>query len=96
MLREHFRCVPAIIEFSNREFYEGDIKPLRVPKANGRLDPPLVDVLVKGGYRCGDVNEPEAKAIVEELKAILEDGCCGDMRSFASVRCCLRALVTWS
>lgn len=73
MLREHFRCVPAIIEFSNREFYEGDIKPLRVPKANERLDPPLVDVLVKGGYRRGDVNEPEAKAIVDELKAILED-----------------------
>jgi superfamily I DNA and/or RNA helicase len=21
MLKEHFRCVPAIIEFSNREFY---------------------------------------------------------------------------
>jgi tetratricopeptide (TPR) repeat protein len=31
MLREHFRCVPAIIEYSNREFYEGDIKPLRLP-----------------------------------------------------------------
>ena len=25
MLKEHFRCVPAIIEFSNREFYENDI-----------------------------------------------------------------------
>ncbi|MGW8390471.1 AAA domain-containing protein [Pseudoduganella sp. HUAS MS19] len=73
MLREHFRCVPAIIEFSNREFYEGDIKPLRVPKANERLDPPLVDVMVKGGFRKGDVNDPEAKAIVEELKSILDD-----------------------
>ncbi len=44
MLKEHFRCVPAIIEFSNREFYQGDIKPLRLPKANERLDPPLIDV----------------------------------------------------
>lgn len=73
MLKEHFRCVPAIIEFSNREFYQGDIRPLRVPKANERLDPPLVDVFVKGGCRKGDVNEPEAKAIVDEIQAILAD-----------------------
>lgn len=73
MLKEHFRCVPAIIEFSNREFYQGDIRPLRVPKANERLDPPLVDVFVKGGNRSGDVNDPEAKAIVDEVEAILAD-----------------------
>jgi len=73
MLREHFRCVPAIIEYSNREFYQGDIRPLRIPKASERLDPPLVDVLVKGGYRKGDVNDPEARAIINEIKAILED-----------------------
>ena len=73
MLKEHFRCVPAIIEFSNREFYENDIQPLRVPKANERLDPPLVDVFVKGGNRQGDVNKPEAKAIVDEIEAILAD-----------------------
>lgn len=72
MLKEHFRCVPAIIEFSNREFYSGDIKPLRVPKANERLDPPLIDVYVKGGYRKGDVNPAEALAIVEEVEAILK------------------------
>ena len=73
MLKEHFRCVPAIIEFSNREFYQGDIRPLRVPRANERLDPPLVDVFVKGGYRKGDVNDPEAKAIVDEIETILAD-----------------------
>lgn len=73
MLREHFRCVPAIIEFSNREFYKGDIKPLRLPHAHERLDPPLIDVFVKGGYRDGDVNKVEAKAIVDEIEAILAD-----------------------
>ena len=73
MLKEHFRCVPAIIEFSNREFYEGDIKPLRVPKATERLDPPLIDVYVRGGFRKGDTNPAEAKAIVDELEAILVD-----------------------
>ena len=73
MLKEHFRCVPAIIEFSNRVFYQGDIRPLRVPKASERLDPPLVDVFVKGGFRKGDVNDPEAKAIVDEIESILAD-----------------------
>ena len=55
MLKEHFRCVPAIIEFSNREFYQNDIVPLRIPHASERLDPPLIDVFVKGGFRKGDV-----------------------------------------
>lgn len=73
MLREHFRCVPAIIEFSNREFYKGDIKPLRIPKAHERLDPPLIDVFVRGGHRKGDVNASEARAIVNEIKDILVD-----------------------
>ena len=55
--------MPAIIEFSNREFYQGDIRPLRVPRANERLDPRLVDVFVKGGYRKGDINDPEAREV---------------------------------
>lgn len=73
MLKEHFRCVPAIIEFSNREFYEGDIKPLRLPKANERLDPPLIDIYVRGGRRKGDTNPAEALAIVQEIESILKD-----------------------
>ena len=73
MLKEHFRCVPAIIEFSNREFYQNEIKPLRIPHAEERLDPPLIDVYVKGGVRKGDINDPEARAILLEVKAILKD-----------------------
>lgn len=73
MLREHFRCAPAIIEFSNRVFYEGNIRPLRVPKASERLDPALVDVRVLGGRRTGDVNRPEAEAIVQRVEALIAD-----------------------
>jgi len=75
MLKEHSRSVPAIIEFSNREFYQGEIKPLRLPGKNERLDPPLVDVFVKGGVRgdgkSKDVNTAEARAIIDEIKRIL-------------------------
>ena len=77
MLKEHFRCVPAIIEYSKREFYEHEIKPLRIPKRSERLDPPLIDVFVKGGYRKGDVNEPEAQAILAEIEAIIADPATG-------------------
>ncbi|MDQ3668449.1 MAG: DEAD/DEAH box helicase [Acidobacteriota bacterium] len=73
MLREHFRCVSPIIEFSKREFYQHEIRPLRIPKASERLDPPLVDILVKGATRKGKVNEAEARAIVSEIKVILSD-----------------------
>ena len=34
MLREHFRCVPDIIGFSNQLSYDGQIKPLRFSYGN--------------------------------------------------------------
>lgn len=63
MLTEHFRCLPPIIEFSNIHAYNQRIIPLRdqVPRP-GWL--PLGAVRVLDGYRSGDVNEPEADAIV--------------------------------
>ncbi len=76
MLREHFRSVPPIIEFSKREFYNHEIQPLRIPKGSERLDPPLIDVFVRGGARDGKVNGAEARAIVKEIKAIIADPAC--------------------
>lgn len=76
MLREHFRSVAPIIEFSKREFYNHEIRPLRVPKGSERLDPPLVDVFVRGGARRGKVNEAEARAIVDEMERLLADDRC--------------------
>lgn len=73
MLKEHFRCVGPIIEYSKREFYNHELRPLRLPRASERIDPPLVDVLIEDGYRKGDVNLPEARFIVEEIKRIVED-----------------------
>ena len=73
MLKEHFRSVGPIIEYSKREFYNHELRPLRMPKASERLDPPLIDVIVEDGYRKGDVNLPEARFIVDEIKAIVAD-----------------------
>lgn len=73
MLKEHFRCVGPIIEYSKREVYDHQLKPVRLPKASERLDPPLIDVLVEDGFRKGDVNIPEARFIVDEIKKICAD-----------------------
>jgi len=74
MLREHFRCVPSIIAYSNRHFYENGIQPLRIPTSSERIDPPLVDVFVEGGYRDKhDRNRLEAEAIAQEISNIVSD-----------------------
>jgi very-short-patch-repair endonuclease/Cdc6-like AAA superfamily ATPase len=73
MLREHFRCVAPIIEYSKREFYNHELKALRSPKPSERLDPPLIDVLVEDGFRKGDINLGEARFIVDEIKKISSD-----------------------
>lgn len=70
MLKEHFRCNGPIIEYSKREFYNHELKPVRIPKISERLDPPLVDVLVEDGFRKGDINLPEAQFIVDEIKKL--------------------------
>lgn len=72
MLREHFRCVEPIIQFSTR-FYNGRLIPIRVPKASERFDPPLVDIFVKGGERRGKQNPHEAEVIVEEIVRLTQD-----------------------
>jgi superfamily I DNA and/or RNA helicase len=67
-LSEHFRCAPEIIEFSNSQFYDGRLVPLRLPTKLERLKPSLLDVRVSGGEKNGKVNEREADKIVEMIK----------------------------
>ncbi len=73
MLQEHFRCVPAIIEYSKREFYNHELRPLRIPRNSERIDPPLIDVLIEDGFRNGDINRPEAEFIVQEIHQLVRD-----------------------
>lgn len=70
VLREHFRCMPEIIQFSNNLCYQhSPLEPLRqYPPV--RLDPVLT-YHVNDGYREGSTqaarNLPEAEAIVEKI-----------------------------
>jgi len=76
VLREHFRCMPEIIRFSNDLSYSATpLTPLRQYPSQ-RLEP-LKLVHVSGGYREGRnsrvINRPEAEALVEVVVQ-----CCND------------------
>ncbi|MGE5290737.1 MAG: AAA domain-containing protein [Micromonosporaceae bacterium] len=75
-LREHFRCMPEIIEYSSRQFYGDDpLVPLRQFGAD-RL-PPLQLVRVPDAFAEGTAtrlyNEAEARAIATRLTGCLAD-----------------------
>jgi len=72
-LREHFRCVPALIGWCNERYYHGLLQPLRVPRAHEAMDPPLLDIYVKGSKENRQ-NMVEAKTVVAEVKKLLQDG----------------------
>ena len=73
MLKEHFRCHSAIIEFSKANFYNHEIKPLRIPKPSERLSPPLIDVFIEHGSRSGNINVAECDFIISEIKKLAND-----------------------
>ncbi|MHC5705295.1 AAA domain-containing protein [Streptomyces tirandamycinicus] len=75
MLKEHFRCMPEIISFSNELCYNHRLQPLRQYGAD-RL-PPVRTVHVEGGEAVGGndrlVNAAEAEALVDAIVR-----CCAD------------------
>ncbi len=70
MLDEHFRSLPPVIEFSNREFYGGR---MRVMKKDVSDEPVLETVYVPDGKVDFDAtrNLPEIEALVKRLYDII-------------------------
>jgi very-short-patch-repair endonuclease len=75
MLREHFRCVPEIIRFSNDLCYKGALIPLRQYPPQ-RLAPFVARHVLDGRREGGSsrpTNQAEAEAIAETIAV-----CCAD------------------
>lgn len=78
VLREHFRCMPEIIEFSNKLFYAPDGKGLYPLKqySENRLEP-LMHVYCQSGYVEGQGsnirNKQEAIEIINKIYVIVND-----------------------
>jgi very-short-patch-repair endonuclease len=72
-LREHFRCVPEIIQFSNHLSYNNSIRPLREPFSSP-VRPALIPHRVHGFRSKGQKsNDVEAEEIASLVVACLTD-----------------------
>jgi hypothetical protein len=78
VLREHFRCMPEIIEFCNKHFYAPDGKGLYPLKqySENRIEP-LKAVYCQNGYTDGTyqniTNRIEAEAIADKIAELVRD-----------------------
>lgn len=70
-LKEHFRCVPEIIEFSKREFYDNSLRPLKQINSN-RLNPKET-FFVKDAFAEDKIVHKEVQEIKRFLQKILND-----------------------
>jgi hypothetical protein len=73
VLNEHFRCASEIISFSNHQFYDQALVPLRLPTKSERITPSLLDVYLARAVKRGRVNELEADKIVEMIGDIVAE-----------------------
>lgn len=75
MLREHFRCVPEIIEYSNR-FYDGMIFPLKErthPQIGSPLQARYIEHAEIASQGRDAINYSEARAIAGQIQACCDD-----------------------
>lgn len=74
MLKEHFRCVPEIIGFSNELAYHNEMIPLKLPVLSEQFNPAVMAIYVEDGARDEKkTNLNEAKRIVEDIKSCVND-----------------------
>lgn len=73
MLREHFRCVPEIIGYSNKTSYDYKIKPLRETYSS-KLKPAVINYRVDGEREeKSKINKVEAETIISLISSCLEE-----------------------
>lgn len=70
-LKEHFRCVSPIIQFSNHLSYRGTVMPLR-DDSNVLCKPPLVSYRMDSKEAADKTNSDEASAIVSLIMSCME------------------------
>lgn len=76
MLKEHFRCVPEIIEFSNSLCYGNEIIPIRRFNSSEKLGSAIKTVRIDGERdKVKPINIKEAEALVNKIAE-----CCNDAR----------------
>lgn len=70
-LKEHFRCVPELIEFSKFNFYNNSLRPLK--QINGNRLQPKIPVFIDGAFTEEKIVYKEIEQIKSYLRNILTD-----------------------
>ena len=71
LLREHYRCDPLIIGFCSKQFYNGELIPMK--KSQPEFAPIRVVRTVKGNHARGTVNFRQVETITQEILPSLEE-----------------------
>ena len=71
LLREHYRCDPLIIGFCSKQFYNGELIPMK--KSVGEFAPLRVVRTVRGNHARGSVNLRQVETITREVLPALEE-----------------------
>ena len=71
LLREHYRCDPLIIGFCSKQFYNGELIPMK--KSDPDFAPIRVVRTVKGNHARGTVNLRQVETITQEILPALEE-----------------------
>ncbi len=71
LLREHYRCHPLIIGFCSKQFYGGELIPMKTEKTD--YAPVCVVRTVKGNHARGSVNLRQVDVILNEVLPSLEE-----------------------
>lgn len=71
LLREHYRCDPLIIGFCSKQFYNGELIPMR--KSETEFSPIRVIRTVRGNHARGTVNYRQVDTVMQEVLPILEE-----------------------
>jgi hypothetical protein len=71
LLREHYRCDPLIIGFCSKQFYGGELIPMK--KGETEFAPIRVVRTVKGNHARGTVNYRQVDTVTQEILPVLEE-----------------------
>ena len=71
LLKEHYRCDPLIIGFCSKQFYNGELIPMK--KNESEFTPIRVVRTNKGNHARGTVNFRQVDTITHEILPILEE-----------------------
>ena len=71
LLREHYRCNPLIIGFCSKQFYGGELIPMK--KDDSAYAPIQVVRTVRGNHARGALNIRQVETIVQEIIPALEE-----------------------